>query len=199
MPRKKQNNRAAIGVALGVGALALAFAALQNRAAVPTAAESQRVLYLYGLAHRALGINNPPRLQYGNVPNAAYDAASNRITINIVWFREMLTKYCDDEVCALTVVTGILGHELGHSLQRQTLLAFRRGRPMGVSHRLELQADEYAGYVLGRIGLDSGDLEHVIQHMAGVYDTGTHPAGPARAAAIARGYWRGAFNALAAK
>lgn len=78
---------------------------------------------------------------------------------------------------------GLLAHELGHHLQGHTLL------PGGSKPPTELEADQYAGFVLGRLGAD--DAQAVSLWMS-LSETGseTHPPRQARLTAVREGWQR---------
>lgn len=79
----------------------------------------------------------------------------------------------------------ILAHEVGHHLQGHTI------RPGGSNPRDELQADEYSGFVLRKLGATIDDAQAVFRTLPPEYDGGsTHPARDARETAVANGWTR---------
>lgn len=66
----------------------------------------------------------------------------------------------------------MVAHELGHA----------------TGHRPELDADEVAGYVLGRAGVEP---HHLLKILESFRATGVHPPYGRRQTAVRRGYARG--------
>lgn len=129
-----------------------------------------------------LGIREPPLfLVDGGSRNAWSDG--HQLGINLQWIDAEISETCDSVECALAVVLGVLGHELGHHHHGD---AFSGDQHVcGLNHGRELRADRIAGWVLGKVGADRRDFERV---MAKSSWSCTHPPGPARVAAIEAGY-----------
>lgn len=97
--------------------------------------------------------------------------------------------YNPDFINALTTATGtrwaaisVLAHEIGHHLNAKPDY---RGR---VSLSTELEADEFSGYVLEKMGATLDEAQAAMKLMATNYPTATHPARMDRIASIAAGW-----------
>src|SRR6185503_2995646 len=91
---------------------------------------------------------------------------------------------------ALTRATGtkwaavsVLAHEIGHHLYRDP----NSGRSLAT----ELQADEFSGMVLAKMGASLQEAEAAMKLLATTRATATHPAGADRINSIAKGWTKG--------
>src|SRR5690606_3988707 len=75
--------------------------------------------------------------------------------------------------------------EVGHHLNGHTL------KSGGSNHRIELQADEFSGFVLARMGCSLGDAQAAVNKMLPDEGSATHPANADRLATIEKGWQRG--------
>jgi hypothetical protein len=78
----------------------------------------------------------------------------------------------------------ILAHEMGHHLNGHTL------RGGGSQPADELEADEFSGFVLRKLGASLAQAQAGIASVADDYGTATHPARTPRLAAISQGWLR---------
>ncbi|MGZ8559004.1 MAG: hypothetical protein ACXWWC_11750 [Chitinophagaceae bacterium] len=81
----------------------------------------------------------------------------------------------------------LLAHEVGHHLNGHTL---RKG---GSTPVLELEADEFSGFVLYKLGASLEQAQAVMTYIAEIKPSRTHPARDSRLAAIENG-WRKASS-----
>lgn len=79
----------------------------------------------------------------------------------------------------------LLAHEVGHHLNGHTI-KFGGSRP-----RVELEADEFAGFVARKLGATLEQAQEVMRYVASNEGSSTHPARKDRMDAIARGWNRG--------
>jgi hypothetical protein len=79
-------------------------------------------------------------------------------------------------------VMALLAHEVGHHLNGHTI---RKG---GSSPNVELEADEFAGFVLYKLGASLEDAQKVMNYIAGINASETHPGRMARKQAIQTGW-----------
>ncbi len=86
--------------------------------------------------------------------------------------------------------TSILAHEVGHHLNGHTLTG------QGSSHEIELQADEFAGFVLARMGCSLENAQAAISNLLPDEASATHPAKQNRLDAVGEGWSRGYGNAF---
>lgn len=77
----------------------------------------------------------------------------------------------------------VLAHEIGHHLQGHTIQAG------GSNHRIELEADQFSGFVVRRLGGSLSEAQAVMSTIASPGGSATHPPKSARLEAIATG-WR---------
>ncbi|MFT5252887.1 MAG: hypothetical protein ACI87N_001909, partial [Flavobacteriales bacterium] len=79
----------------------------------------------------------------------------------------------------------ILAHEIGHHLNGHSL------NNDGSTHQYELEADEFSGFVLARMGSTLEDAQSAINTLKYEKATRTHPAKADRLVSIERGWKRG--------
>jgi hypothetical protein len=77
----------------------------------------------------------------------------------------------------------ILSHEIGHHLSGHTL------DNLGSRPEIELEADKFSGFVLGKMGAKLTDAKAAMELIGSSTGSNTHPAKDARIAAIVNG-WR---------
>lgn len=85
----------------------------------------------------------------------------------------------------------ILAHEIGHHLNGHTLVSG------GSNHADELEADEFSGFVLRKMGASLADAQAAMAVLSEERDTNTHPGRASRLAAINTG-WKNANNQMLA-
>lgn len=85
----------------------------------------------------------------------------------------------------------ILAHEIGHHLNGHTLSS------AGSNPNDELEADEFSGFVLRKLGASIQEAQAAMNAMSEDYETSTHPARNRRLTAIAAG-WNKADDQLLA-
>ena len=89
--------------------------------------------------------------------------------------------------------TSVLAHEIGHHLNGHAL------NNKGSSHKWELEADEFSGFVLARMEATLEDAQSAIQTLKYEKATRTHPAKADRLLAIEKGYNRGLGKTIVVK
>ncbi len=90
-------------------------------------------------------------------------------------------------------LTSILAHEVGHHLNGHTL------KGGGSNHKVELQADEFSGFVLARMGCSIADAQSAVSKLLPDEASTTHPAKVDRLAAIEIGWNRGNGKTIVVK
>jgi TPR repeat protein len=78
--------------------------------------------------------------------------------------------------------TSILAHEIGHHLNGHTL------KSGGSNHQVELQADEFSGFVLAKMGASLEDTQKAINELISDTPSLTHPEKKLRLEAIETGW-----------
>ncbi|MEI9809697.1 MAG: hypothetical protein WDO16_18565 [Bacteroidota bacterium] len=76
----------------------------------------------------------------------------------------------------------LVAHEVGHHLNGHTI---RKG---GSTPQLELEADEFAGFVLRKLGASLKQAQEVMKYIAGTQTSKTHPGRSSRMLAIQQGW-----------
>ena len=79
-------------------------------------------------------------------------------------------------------VMTLLAHEVGHHLNGHTI---RKG---GSTPELELEADEFAGFILHKLGATLEQSQKVMNYIAKEKKSHTHPARNSRLSAIEKGW-----------
>ena len=79
-------------------------------------------------------------------------------------------------------VMTLLAHEVGHHLNGHTR---RKG---GSTPALELEADEFAGFILNKLGATLAQSQNVMHYIAKAKESKTHPSRNSRLIAIEKGW-----------
>jgi hypothetical protein len=79
-------------------------------------------------------------------------------------------------------VIALFAHEIGHHLNGHTI------RKHGSNHKVELEADEFAGFVMCRLGASLTQAQEVMNHIAQAQPSATHPSRLLRMRAIEKGW-----------
>lgn len=116
------------------------------------------------------GLNNAVALKQANVPY---------ILLDVEWIESMKSGSSD------WLHLMVIGHEIGHHLLGHTS---RQATQPGEQKSLELEADRFAGYVLGTYGLAGAQVAHVLRGFPDDSDpNSTHPAKAQRIIAVRAG------------
>ncbi len=124
-----------------------------------------------------------------NIDNAAAIVYGGRryILYNPIFINNLI-KTTGTQWAAISV----LAHEIGHHLNGHTVMA------TGSQPAMELQADEFSGYVLRKMGATLEQSEAAMKTLATTNATTTHPAQYDRLASIEKG-WQHADDQLAGR
>jgi hypothetical protein len=135
----------------------------------------------------AVGLRPNFEIKAGDVNNAAAIAYRGKryIIYNPVFIRQ-ITKAAQTDWGSIS----ILAHEVGHHLNGHTLTS------SGSKPDLELEADEFSGYVLRKMGATLDEAQAAMKVLASKHDSPTHPGQNKRLASIERG-WRHAQEQIA--
>lgn len=96
-------------------------------------------------------------------------------------FFDRITQETSNDWAAIS----ILAHEVGHHLNGHAL------NDEGSKHQWELDADEFSGFVLARMGSSLEDAQSALSSLKNEKATATHPAKADRLAAVEKGWKRG--------
>jgi hypothetical protein len=114
-----------------------------------------------------------------DVPNAAaVIMEGQRLVLYSNVFMQRVRQATNTDWAALS----ILAHEVGHHLSGHTL------SNTGSQPPLELEADRFSGFVLGRMGAGLNEATAAMQNLASPQGSTTHPPRSARLEAIAAGW-----------
>ncbi len=163
------------GVAASLIALAVSFGS-QKRSRVQTGALEN----LLGVSQlRACSILKVPPLPMvaAQVGTLATDGRS--IFYSEAFLRDAIASVCQRSACVEGLILAMVSHELAH--------AYRHPQATP-GHKIELEADYVAGYVLGRVGMEPDDFVTVLGTFR---ETMMHPPAQARAAEVRKGFARG--------
>lgn len=80
----------------------------------------------------------------------------------------------------------LLAHEVGHHLNGHTI------KNSGSTPELELEADEFAGFVLYKLGAPLNKAQEVMNYISKTEGSSTHPSRSARMQAIEKGWSKAA-------
>lgn len=130
---------------------------------------------------RAAGLLNvaPLPMRAGRIGTLATNGAE--IIYSERYLLDVLRRMCDAPDCAAGAVLGMIAHELAHAYQHRGLAAH--------PHRLELEADWIAGWVLGRAGVCP---RHFLRVLGELSESATHPSPRYRSEVVSRGFACGA-------
>lgn len=135
----------------------------------------------------AVGLKPNFTLKPANVDNLEASVSKHkRYILYNPEFIGWLNKTTNDKWAAIA----LLAHEIGHHLNGHTIK--KRG-----SIQLELEADEFAGFVLNKLGASLEQSQRVMNYVAKAQRSKTHPARADRILAIKAG-WNNAMASAAA-
>ena len=151
---------------------------------IRTAAADSEAEQIIGQILAVVGLRPNFEIRAANVPNAAAVILKNKRYI----------LYNPKFMSAINSVSGsdwagisILAHEIGHHLNGHTLEAG------GSRPDIELEADEFSGFVLFKLGAGLSDAQAAMGVAANQKGSHTHPPRAARLRSIATG-WNNASN-----
>jgi len=126
-----------------------------------------------------IGLKANFELRVANVPNAAAVLIKGkRYILYNPKFMEQINATTGTNWAAIS----ILAHEIGHHLNGHTL------DNVGSRPKTELEADEFSGFVLRKMGATLGDAQAVMSVIASLKGSHSHPAKKDRLAYIATGW-----------
>jgi hypothetical protein len=136
-----------------------------------------------------VGLKPNFEVRAADIPNAAAVIYRNkRLVLYNPGFTERLNRKAKSNWASVS----ILAHEIGHHLNGHTLLE------SGSRPDIELEADEFSGFVLRKMGATLQDAQLAMSIAASVKASHTHPGKASRLAAIAQG-WTTADEQIAGK
>ncbi|HEX6334050.1 MAG TPA: M48 family metalloprotease [Flavisolibacter sp.] len=126
-----------------------------------------------------VGLKPNFEVQAANVPNAAAVVSrGKRYVLYNPNFINQLTRTTGTRWAAISV----LAHEIGHHLNGHTVTS------SGSQPAIELEADEFSGFVLRKMGASLAEAQAAMKAIAGQQATKTHPGRYDRLASIQKGW-----------
>jgi len=108
-----------------------------------------------------------------------YCPSDEKVYLDLSFFREMRDRF---NAAGDFAEAYVIAHEVGHHLNGHTI---RKG---GSTPRLELEADEFAGFVLYKLGASLEQAQEVMKYIATAKASSTHPSRASRMLAIEHGW-----------
>lgn len=128
-----------------------------------------------------IGLKPNFEVQAARIDNAAAVVyGGQRYILYNPTFIDNLVRQTGNKWAAISV----LAHEIGHHLDGHTVTSG------GSQPQLELEADEFSGYVLRKMGASLADAQAAMKAIATEQASATHPGRSARLASIAAGWNR---------
>ncbi len=126
-----------------------------------------------------IGLEPKFQIRSANIPNAAAVISSGqRFILYNPKFIDAINQAAKTQWASIA----ILAHEIGHHLNGHTLLG------MGSRPDIELEADQFSGFVLRKMGASLGEAQLSMNIVASRYASKTHPGKSARLASIENGW-----------
>jgi hypothetical protein len=136
-----------------------------------------------------VGLKANFEVQAANIPNAAaVTYGGKRYVLYNPNFINQLVKTTGNKWAAISV----LAHEIGHHLNGHTLTS------SGSQPAIELEADEFSGFVLRKMGASLTDAQAAMKTLATEKASRTHPGQSDRLTSIAKG-WQNADDQAAGR
>jgi hypothetical protein len=156
-----------------------AVATLESGSDLPAFVSYEDAEKLIGSIIDVVGLKPNFKLKEANVPNVeATIRHHKRYILYNPEFISLVNKATKDKWSAIF----ILAHEIGHHLNGHTVMG-KNSRPA-----IELEADEFAGFVLSKMGATLDQAQLVMNYIAKPEETKTHPARADRMDAIKKGW-----------
>lgn len=137
----------------------------------------------------AMGLESNFKIKEAHVPNVE---AKIRHHDRYILYNPEFIKQVNDVTRNKWASIFILAHEVGHHLEGHTLLDIS-SRPS-----IELEADEFAGFVLNKMGASLKQSQLAMYYISNSEASKTHPARTDRLAAIEKGWDRADAQTTAA-
>ncbi|HYC39242.1 MAG TPA: hypothetical protein VEB63_02045 [Chitinophagaceae bacterium] len=133
-----------------------------------------------------IGLKPNFTVREANVKNAR--ARIRRGQRVIEYSPEFMRQIHEKKLNAWTYVF-ILAHEIGHHLNGHTVQRNRK------SNRVELDADEFAGFMLRKMGATLLQSRMAVRHISNPLETKSHPGTTERVDAVEKGWLKAASSA----
>ncbi|MEM9885772.1 MAG: hypothetical protein AAF849_07765 [Bacteroidota bacterium] len=134
-----------------------------------------------------LGLRSNYKIQAAKVPNAAAVVYGDQ---RYIYYNPKFITNVTDATNTNWASISIVAHEIGHHLNGHTLKAG------GSQRHMEIEADEFSGFVLRKMGASLAEAQIAMRRLASERGTATHPGRAERLSAIEKG-WRSADAQIA--
>ena len=128
-----------------------------------------------------IGLQPKFQIRSANIPNAAAVVSSGQ---RYILYNPNFITNIEKATQTKWASIAILAHEIGHHLNGHTLLG------AGSRPSIELEADEFSGFVLRKMGASLADAQVAMKVMATQKASSTHPARNDRLQSIANGWYK---------
>lgn len=128
-----------------------------------------------------IGLQPKFQIRSANIPNAAAIVSSGQ---RYILYNPNFIATIEKATQTKWASIAILAHEIGHHLNGHTLLG-GGSRPF-----VELEADEFSGFILRKMGASLADAQVAMKVMATQRESTSHPAKNDRLQAIANGWYK---------
>ncbi|MBL0341093.1 MAG: hypothetical protein IPP71_09310 [Bacteroidetes bacterium] len=120
-------------------------------------------------------------------PSELYDASATVINgKRVIYYNPAFFEKLQQQTGSEWASISILAHEIGHHLNGHTLMGGKN------SPEIELEADEFSGFVLQKMGATLTEAQQAIKKISHNKDSKTHPAKDKRLIAIEKGWSKAA-------
>ncbi|WP_187261531.1 M48 family metalloprotease [Pontibacter beigongshangensis] len=156
-----------------------------NLSALATAAGPRDII---AEINEVIGLKPRFEVRAANIENAAAVVYGGK---RYILYNERFLSAINNAVRTDWAGVSILAHEIGHHLNGHTLTG------KGSNHADELEADEFSGFVLRKMGASLEEAQAAMSVLSQERNSSTHPGRSYRLAAISKG-WRSADTQIIA-
>ncbi|MBO9703772.1 MAG: hypothetical protein J7604_26435 [Sporocytophaga sp.] len=126
-----------------------------------------------------IGLKANFEIKPANVPNATAIIQKDK---RYILYNPSFISSINNSVHTNWAAISILAHEIGHHLNGHTLI---KG---GSNHRVELECDEFSGFILRKMGASLKEAQAAVNGLCRDKEFPTHPGRKSRLNAIERGW-----------
>ncbi len=126
-----------------------------------------------------IGLKANFEIKQANVPNATAIIQKDK---RYILYNPSFISSINNSVHTNWAAISILAHEIGHHLNGHTLV---RG---GSNHRVELECDEFSGFILRKMGASLKEAQAAVNKLCRDKEFPTHPGKKSRLNAIEKGW-----------
>lgn len=157
------------------------YSGVPNPSAVYAFASSTEANHIISNIMSHVGLKKNFVVRASGVSNAA---ATIRGENRYILYNERFISWLNNQTNSTWASTSVLAHEIGHHLNGHTLDG------LGSRPKIELEADEFSGFVLGKMGASLSEAQLAMRKIGNESASKTHPAKADRLRAIQKGWER---------